>query len=86
MTIQPALRVEAMIPAMKRKARLQRGADADIVVFDPNTISDRATVAEPGLASTGIDWVIVDGRVALRQGRAQTDVLAGQALRASAVA
>ena len=83
MTIQPALRVEAMIPAMKRKARLQRGADADIVVFDPNTVADRATVAEPGLASVGIDWVLVEGRIALREGRAQIDVLAGRALKAA---
>ena len=66
-TYQPAARVEAMIPAMARKGRLQRGADADIVVFDPDTIADRATVADPGQASVGIDWVLVEGTVALRQ-------------------
>jgi N-acyl-D-aspartate/D-glutamate deacylase len=80
-TIQPALRVESMIPDMKRKGRLQRGADADIVVFDPATITDQATVAEPALPSLGIQWVLVDGRIAVRSGRVQTQILAGRALR-----
>ncbi len=80
MTIQPALRVEKMIPAMRRKGRLQRGADADIVVFDPLRITDNATVSEPGRPSAGVEWVLVDGRVALRRGRPQLDVLAGRPL------
>ena len=85
MTIQPALRVERMIPAMRRKGRLQRGADADIVVFDPTRIEDRATVAEPGRPSAGVSWVLVDGRIALRNGRPQREVLAGRPLAADAV-
>jgi dihydroorotase len=85
MTILPARRVETMIPAMARKGRLQRGADADIVVFDPATIADRATVAAPGQASIGIDWVLVEGSVALRHGQTQRDVRAGRALPGSAV-
>ena len=85
MTIQPALRVQGMIPEMQRKGRLQRGADADIVIFDPNTIADRSTVAEPGIPSVGISWVLVDGHIVLRQGSPLTDVVVGRALRASAV-
>lgn len=80
-TIQPAQRVEKMIPALARKGRLQRGADADIVVFDPRTVADRATPARPALASTGVEWVVVGGQIALRQGEPQRRVLAGQALR-----
>lgn len=83
MTIQPALRVQNMVPEMKRKGRLQRGADADIVVFDPDRITDRATIAEPGLASEGVEWVLVDGQVALRKGRPQREVLAGRPLRST---
>jgi len=84
MTILPARRLEGMIPAMARKGRMQRGADADVVVFDPAKISDRATVTEPGLTSVGIDHVIVDGRVALESGVANTEILAGTPLKSVA--
>jgi hypothetical protein len=61
MTIMPARRVQAAAPAMARKGRLQRGADADVVVFDPDTIEDRATVRDPSQQAAGIDWVLVAG-------------------------
>ena len=83
MTILPARRVETMIPAMARKGRMQRGADADIVIFNPLTINDRATVANPGQASVGIDHVLVDGALALRDGEPQRDVVVGRALTGS---
>jgi dihydroorotase len=80
-TIGPAKRVESMIPAMGAKGRLQRGADADVVIFDPLTIGDRATVAEPAVSSVGIDWVLVDGQIALRAGQPDKSILAGRPLR-----
>ena len=80
MTILPARRVEGMIPAMAHKGRLQRGADADIVVFNPETIGDRATVERPAAASVGIDWVLVDGQLALRSGRPDRSTFAGRPL------
>ena len=86
MTILPAQRVERMIPAMARKGRVQRGADADVVVFDPATIADQATVANPGAPSIGINWVLVEGEVALADGEARRDVLAGRPLVGSGLA
>lgn len=84
-TILPARRVERMIPAMARKGRLQQGADADIVVFDPERIGDRATVEDPAAPSVGIDHVLVDGRIALRDGEPDRSVLAGRPLRSAGV-
>lgn len=81
MTILPAKRLEGMIPAMKLKGRLQLGADADITVFDPRTIIDRATVARPDLASEGIKHVIVDGTFVMRETELQRDQLPGKALK-----
>lgn len=78
MTIQPAKLLEAKAPALARKGRLQRGADADICVFDPATVSDRSTVEQPAQYSAGIEWVLVAGQVAKTPAGVQTDVRAGQ--------
>jgi dihydroorotase len=78
MTIQPAKLLEARAPALARKGRVQRGADADICVFDPATVSDRSTVADPAQYSAGIEWVLVAGQVAKTPAGVQTSVRAGQ--------
>ena len=67
--------------AMKRKGRLQVGMDADITIFDPATIRDRATFAEPAQTSTGIAHVIVNGTFVLRDGIFQQGVTPGQPVR-----
>ncbi len=79
-TIGPAKRFESMLPDLARKGRVQRGADADLVIFDPATIRDRATVAEPGLASTGIAHVLVEGNRVLADGVVDQSQLPGRAL------
>ena len=63
MTILPAQRLEAKVPALRKKGRIQLGADADITVFDPLTVIDRSTVANPAVASAGIDHVLIAGQV-----------------------
>lgn len=60
MTIMPARRLEAIAPQMKDKGRLREGADADITIFDPDRIIDKADFS--GLAfSEGVIHVLVNG-------------------------
>jgi dihydroorotase len=73
MTIMPARRLETIAPMMKRKGRLAVGADADIPVFDPATVIDRATYEKPGEPSAGILHVLVNGVVVVRDGQVRAD-------------
>ena len=81
MTLLPAQRLEARVPAMKTKGRLSVGADADITVFDPATVIDRATYEDASIPSAGIPWVIVNGEVVVDRGQV-TDARPGRAIRA----
>ena len=67
-TLLPAERLEQAVPRMERKGRLQIGMDADVTVFDPVTVKERATYAEPAQMSEGISWGIVNGSVVLDDG------------------
>lgn len=79
MTIMPAKRMELVAPAMRGKGRLQVGADADITVFDPNKITDKATFK--GLAySEGIPYVLVNGTAVVREGELVEGVFPGKAV------
>ena len=82
MTLSPALRLEHRVPAMRRKGRLSQGADADVVVFDPRLVADRATYREPTLPPAGIPYVLVNGTVVVRDGKVVDHVLAGRPIRA----
>jgi N-acyl-D-amino-acid deacylase len=62
------------------RGRLLPGACADIVVFDPETVMDRATYETPRLPAAGIDHVLVNGAVAVRDG-ALTGARAGRVVR-----
>jgi N-acyl-D-aspartate/D-glutamate deacylase len=81
MTIQPARRVENMLPDMKKKGRLQRGADADLTVFDPDAIIDRATIETPSAMPTGISHVFVEGQRVMINGVLQRETMPGRGLR-----
>lgn len=54
---------------LQNKGRLNVGADADITIFDYETIQDRATFSEPALPPVGIEYVIIGGQIALEKGR-----------------
>ena len=78
MTLLPARRLESIAPIMKRKGRIQVGADADITIFFPQTVIDKATF-EKGLAfSEGIEHVLVNGVFVLRNGQTVPNVMPGQ--------
>lgn len=62
------------------RGRLAPGAFADIVVFDPRTYAERATYAQPTLPAVGVRAVVVNGVVAVENGRL-TGRAAGRALR-----
>ena len=82
MTLMPAERLEARVPAMRQKGRLHVGADADITIFDAARVVDRSTYREPSLSPVGIQHVIVHGVSVVATGRAIDGVAPGKAIRA----
>lgn len=81
MALLPAQSLEVSAPQMAKKGRLQVGMDADIVIFDPETVIDLATYAEPTLAPQGMDVVIVNGVVVRQSGSFIDGVFPGEAIR-----
>ena len=66
-SLRPARLLQDRVPALRRKGRLQPGADADLVVLDPATISDQASYANSTRPSTGIQHVLVNGTFVVRR-------------------
>ena len=78
MTLLPAKRLESIAPMMRYKGRIQIGADADITIFNPATVADKATF-DKGLAfSEGIKYVIVNGVIVLKDGKTVANAFPGQ--------
>lgn len=73
MTLQPVLRLQPGAPALRTKGRLSPGMDADITVFDPNTVADRSTFQNPRQFSAGIIHVLVNGVPVVQDGRLQIE-------------
>jgi len=80
MTLMPAQMLERSTPDAKRKGRIQEGADGDIVVFDPNTISDRSTFQKPMEPSVGVHYLLVGGAVLIDDGKMASDMYPGKAV------
>jgi dihydroorotase len=81
MTLMPAQRLEDGVPLMRNKGRVRIGADADLAIFDPDMVLDRATFAKPAQASAGIPHVLVNGQFVVRDGELVEGVMPGQAIR-----
>lgn len=82
MTLMPAQRLERRAPIFKDKGRIRVGADADITVFDPEKIIDRATYEKPAQYSEGIRFVFVNGTLVVNDGKLLEGVFPGRAARA----
>ena len=68
---------------MRNKGRIKVGADADITVFDANTIIDNATFQNPAQFSTGVRHVLVNGVVVVQDGVLREGAKPGRAIRRS---
>lgn len=77
----PAQVLEKSTPQMASKGRLKVGADADIVVFNLDQVSDRATYVDPTLPSTGMSYVIVNGTPVIDNGVLDTKARPGKPIR-----
>jgi len=84
MTLMPAQLLERAAPAGRLKGRLQQGKDADVVIFDPETIADRATEEAPSNASVGVHYLLVGGAVVVQGGAIVPGVSPGRAVVAAA--
>ncbi len=71
------------VPQMAHKGRIQVGADADITIFDPETVTDNSSLADGknALPSTGIPYVVVNGTIVVKDSKVLKGVYPGKPLR-----
>jgi len=80
MSLMPAEMLERSTPTARQKGRLQEGADADIVVFNVSTITDRSTFEKPMEPSVGVRYLVVAGTLIVDEGKIVPDVFPGRPL------
>src|SRR6202795_1993786 len=84
LTLEDAIRKFSALPAQRMRLTdrgvLKQGMYADIVVFDPETVRDLATFAEPNQLSQGMEYVLVNGVAVIDQGK-MTGARPGKVLR-----
>jgi dihydroorotase len=82
MTLMPAQRLERRAPVFLNKGRIRVGADADLAIFDPEHIIDRATYQQPAIPSEGMRYVLVNGVEVVRDGAPVSGIYPGKGERA----
>ena len=82
MSLLPAQILEGRVPMMRDKGRVRVGADADLTIFDPQGVIDKATYEAPANYSEGIKYVLVNGTVVVKDGQLREGVAPGRAIRA----
>lgn len=80
MSLMPAQRLEKSTPDARRKGRVQEGADADVVIFDAQTIADKATYQDAFEPSVGVKYLLVAGTLVVDRGKLVPEVYPGRAL------
>jgi N-acyl-D-aspartate/D-glutamate deacylase len=80
MSLMPAQVLERSTPSARLKGRLQEGADADVVIFDPQIVTDRATYQHPMEASVGVEYLLVGGVMLVDKGKLKEGVFPGKAI------
>jgi len=85
LSLMDALRKMSLLPAdrlnLRAKGRLRVGADADITVFDPARVTDRATFENPAQYSDGIPYVLVSGVLVVNKGTLVENVAPGKGIK-----
>jgi len=88
MPLEQAIRKITSLPAQREhlvgRGLIKEGFFADITIFDPGNIIDKATYTQPAQLAEGVKYVIVNGQVAFENGKA-TGVMAGKALKGQGV-
>ncbi len=84
LTLEDAIRKFSALPAQRMRLTdrgvLKAGMWADVVIFDPATVRDRATFDQPNQLSEGMEYVLVNGALVIDQGK-MTGILPGKVLR-----
>ena len=83
-TLIPCRVIEGSAPAMRRKARLQVGCDADIVVFDPDRIGEQATFQHMNRTAKGVHDLLVNGQPVIAGGSLVIEARPGRPIRGGA--
>ena len=81
MTLLPARRLETRVPEMKSKGRVRAGADADLTIFNPDTVVDTANFGDKAKYSEGFRYVLVAGVPVVADGQLQSGVAPGRPVR-----